>query len=312
MVPVPPAPVRVARTRCRWLPPAAAVVCGLGVAAAIGWSALWQALPNLLAAELGRALDDDPLWEGHLSHLTLDPWHATGTFRDLELRATTDRKVLRRIEIPRGTLRWTWSSLLRGALHVDLVALQPTVEARARRSRLPPPDPPPPDPGWFRFELDTAIVDGTWVWRDLEREPAAHVVLSPVDGSYDHIGTVDGPGRLSLVAHLPDDGWVDVAAQLDFWNADRNAYDLTLGLHQLTPASLQGAEETYGDAPRGRPVRRPLRRYLGPGPAGARARTVRGGHPRRPASGTDPPHPRGAGSSPTIRPCSGSPSATSS
>jgi hypothetical protein len=238
--------LRAARPRPRgWLPVGAAVAAVAASAIVLGGVLFGYLAPRAVVGVFHRALADDPHWRGHIDDLQLDLWRATGVVRGLSIRAASDQKVLRTVDIPLGHLQWSWRSVLRGELHVDLVAISPTVGARARRERLSPPDPPPPDPGWFRFEVDAAIVDGTWIWRDLERDPVVHLELHPVNGAYEHIGTVDGPGRLDLVAAAPDSGLVAVDARLDFWNADRDAFDIDIQLQDLRPAALQGADEAY-------------------------------------------------------------------
>ncbi|HHO49620.1 MAG TPA: DUF748 domain-containing protein [Deltaproteobacteria bacterium] len=194
---------------------------------------------------VNQALEKGPIWSGSLDDLHLDLYRSYAIVQGLHLVAIDEGQVLREIEIPVAWVDWSWLDLIRRRPYIDVVAIGPRIEARARPGHLPKPDPPVPEDPWMPLVVDTTFVDGTWVWHDPERVPQVELELYPVDGTFNHLGTEWGPAFLELIAFAPGGGTVEVSGRLDFWNADRNAYDLALELHDLHPEAFARADEAY-------------------------------------------------------------------
>lgn len=201
--------------------------------------------PVWAKSAVNQALSKGPIWGGSLGDLDLDLYRSYAIVHQFQLVAIDEGQVLREIEIPVAWVDWSWWDLIRGRPHLDVIAIHPRVEARARPGHLPKPNPPFPGEPWMPLVVDTTFIDGTWVWNDPGRTPAVELALYPVDGTFNHLGTDWGPGFLELVAEAPGGGTVEVSGRLDFWNADRNAYDLAIELHNLQPEAFAGADEAY-------------------------------------------------------------------
>ncbi|MEZ4316211.1 MAG: DUF748 domain-containing protein [Myxococcota bacterium] len=180
---------------------------------------------------------------GRVDVLDVDLIRGRARVRGLTLDAERDSLVLRRVVVPEAHLYWSWTSLLSGALQVRGTAISPTVEARRRVG--PPRELRDASEPWLPVAVDLDILDGTWVWTDpagrASGAPFEHRITG-VNGSYAHLGTAEGPGRLHVFGRLPGAGVVVATGSLDFLNAHGDALDLTFDVAGVDGASLDGGD----------------------------------------------------------------------
>lgn len=215
----------------------------VGTTALLAIVAVYLASPSaMLTRQVRRALQDSPDWEGSVQDIDLDVWGQTLSVRGLDVRATSPHKVLRRVVIPRADYRFSWREVVRGEIHLRGSGIGAEIVA-ARGVPKQDRNHPMPDPGFWRFQVDSAVVDGEWRWEDLDSGKAHSVV--GVNGIYDGLGDLGGPGTLRVLGRVSDTGTVIGDGALDFFNAHRDAIDLRLEVRNFDAAALQGMDQVY-------------------------------------------------------------------
>lgn len=210
-------------------------------AAGIGAAVALERLPGWIEHELQSSLADSPEWDGAIGSVDVDLWNQRIVARDIHVQAAIDRKVLRTVECDWAVYDFAWSEVVRGRLHLRGIAASPVVKAGVLGPREPK-QKPAPNPGWFRFQVDTAIADGTWVW--IHPDGTEHSATNVI-GVYERLGTVDGPGRLEAFGRVGENARVYAEGEMDFFNAHRDAIDLALELRAFDPSALQGMDRAY-------------------------------------------------------------------
>lgn len=200
-------------------------------------AALWMALPGAVERSIVRLLADDDDWQGSVGRVELQLREARAVVHDVHIETRSGRKVLKRIQIPRAEVGWSWAALREGLLDLDVEARHALVEIGTKEGPKPPFRVRPlPEVGRWRFRIDAVAHESTFVFRDAES--GTSIRLEPVDGTIDGLGTMPGPAHFQLRAAAPGGGTVVLDGLMDFWNAHRDAFDLRFELEGLELAGL--------------------------------------------------------------------------
>lgn len=219
---------------------ALAVVLALATLLALAWAGLPRAAERAVA----RMLVADEEWTGSVGRIELELRAGRAVMHDVRIEALSGRKVLKRIEIPRAEVAWSWGTLRERVVDLDVVADGAVVEIGTKEGPKPPFRVRPlPEVGPWRFRIDAVARNGTFVFRDAATGTA--VRLAPVDGTIDGLGTMPGPARFRLNAHAPGGGTVRFDGLMDFWNAHRDAFDLRFDLDGLELSGFPEAARTW-------------------------------------------------------------------